>query len=748
MCEGWGNRDTFLRPHFVKAFGSPNEIGSHGPLCTVHYASGLVQAAFPVGIVDLEHCRYHVTLGRSIGPNFSTNTTIRKLAKALDRGMKLVVVDPRCSIEASKGQWVPIRPGTDLAFLLAMAHVIMHEIKTFDNRFLQERTNAPYLIGPDGNYFKDPATGKPLIWDEVEKAAKPFSAGFVDIALTGSHRVAGVECRTGFEIVRQEFQKYTPEWAEKVCTVPAATIRRIAAEFVEHAQIGSTIDIDGFTFPFRPVSLNTERNVTNHRGGTYADLTGKLINMLVGNIEVPGGNMANGPRGPVLEPGDDGVVKPGYEAVGVPFTFPPQHIDGAEFYPNKHTAPHLTAMAILNPGKYYHDYEVEAWMTHGSNPIRKTAQPDLWVEMFKKIPFHFSIAYCMDEPTILADVVLPEHSFLERMRVEVFHMQHQAIDDDVNGLHMIQLRQPVPALFNTRHSEDILMDLAEGLGILKGKGGLNDLLNESIDFLSRQDGLNLADDHKLDIHTRYPLEDIFDRQIRSWRHNHQNWGLAELMQAGFLEHRVPRREFYNYFYFPDSQTRHPFYFQHLKAVGDELRANLDKLGIAFPGVEDTDHIFDLYDPVPHWVENSEFRAPQEFDLWAFNWRTPYYSNDQSNMTGNPWLAEIYQKDPTDGTICLNTATAAARHLQEGDWVIVESRYGKVEGRVHASELFHPDAVGISGCYGLGTMQLNPLSRKGPHFNSLLPMDDTSLDAVSAGMEIAPRVKVYKKDPSV
>ncbi|NIR15529.1 MAG: hypothetical protein GWN86_17025, partial [Desulfobacterales bacterium] len=91
-------------------------------------------------------------------------------------------------------------------------------------------------------------------------------------------------------------------------------------------------------------------------------------------------------------------------------------------------------------------------------------QPDVWVQAFKKIPFHFSIAYNFDEPTILADVVLPEHSFLERFRVEVFTRQHQAIDDEVNGLHMIQLRQPVPAIFNTRHTDDILMDLAERSG--------------------------------------------------------------------------------------------------------------------------------------------------------------------------------------------------------------------------------------------------------------------------------------------
>jgi anaerobic selenocysteine-containing dehydrogenase len=157
------------------------------------------------------------------------------------------------------------------------------------------------------------------------------------------------------------------------------------------------------------------------------------------------------------------------------------------------------------------------------------------------------------------------------------------------------------------------------------------------------------------------------------------------------------------------------------------------------------HVFDLYRPVPHWVENSEFRAPDEYDLWAINWRTPYYSNDASNMAGNPWLAELYERDPTVGTICMNVATGKERGFNEGDTIIVESRYGKVEGTVHLSELFHPDMVGISGCHGLGTILSNPLIRKGPHFNSLLPLDDKSLDGVSAGMETAPRVKVYKKE---
>ena len=309
---------------------------------------------------------------------------------------------------------------------------------------------------------------------------------------------------------------------------------------------------------------------------------------------------------------------------------------------------------------------------------------------------------------------------------------------------MVQLRQPVPTLFNTKHIDDIFTELAERLGILYDEGGLYDHLNRSIDKWLIHDGLNLKGEHKLGLNKKYTLEEICDRQLRGWPYS-DGQGLDDLKRTGFIARRVPRKKFYLYYYFPGNQTRHPFYFQHLKKVGDELRANLVKHNVSLPGIDDIDHIFDLYRPVPHWVENSEFRAPEEFDLWAINWRTPYHSNDVGNATGNPWLAEIYTEDPHEAVICMNSATAHRKKLKDGDTVIVESRYGKTEGRLHASELFHPDAVGISGCYGLGTLQSNPLGRRGPSWNSLLPIDDKTLDAVSAGQECSPRVKVLKKE---
>ena len=136
-------------------------------------------------------------------------------------------------------------------------------------------------------------------------------------------------------------------------------------------------------------------------------------------------------RGPIMGPTQDGTVTPGYEAVAKPFNYPPEHATMEEFYPHQHTAPHLVLNATLDPEKYYLPYRVEAWMSVGGNPIRQNAQPEKYVEGFKKLKFAVAIAFHMDEPAILSDVLLPEHSALERLRVAPFYPQHQSIDDAV-----------------------------------------------------------------------------------------------------------------------------------------------------------------------------------------------------------------------------------------------------------------------------------------------------------------------------
>jgi anaerobic selenocysteine-containing dehydrogenase len=743
IVEGFGNRDTKLLDHFARAFGTPNIVGSHGPLCTIHYASNLVHAGLPEAVAEMEYCEYLLSFGRSLGPNFATTGGIRRFSKAMERGMKLVVVDPHCSIEASKGEWIPIRPGSDLACLLAMTNVMLNEGLPYDEWFMKYRTNAPYLINPQGDYYRDLSTGKPVIWDAGDGCAKTFDSEFKDIAMNGTYNINGVTCRTGFDLIREEFVKYTPEWAEKICTIPAKTIRRLAKEFVEHARIGSTIQIDGFTFPYRPASVNTHRGVNCHRGGTYADLTGKLMNMLVGNIEVPGGCVGNSMRGPLMVPDEDGVVKPQFESTGYPFKFPPDTIDCHEYYPNKHTTPHLTIQAIMDPEKYHINYKIEAWLNFGSNLIRKNAQPQKYIEAMKKVPFVVSIAYHMDEPTIMADVVLPEHSAMERYVVSVLPPSHQTGGGEIYGVDTARVKQPVPHLFNTRGCDDIISEIAEKIGILRGKGGVYDHLNEHKHHASQDDGFYLGK-NKLDINRKYTNEEIYEQQLKSWSRG-DGRGLEELNKEGIFLHTRSQKEFFTYYFFPGTKLRHPFYFEHLKRVGDELRANLEKNKIKFPGIENEKYIWEQYRPIPQWIENSEINAPPEYDLWVVNWKSPYCPHDSDNPNGNPWLAEVYKQDPFDFAIFLNSETARKKGLKDGDFIAIESRYGKTAGFMRVTELLHPDAIGIPGNYGLGTIQSNPLFREGTHFNALLSIDEKTLDAIAAGQELSPRVKIYKSE---
>ena len=76
-----------------------------------------------------------------------------------------------------------------------------------------------------------------------EATAKPFDADVGDVALTGTYEVDGVEVKPGFQRLKDHVRRYTPDVVEDITTVPAATTVRLAREYGEASQIGSTIDI-------------------------------------------------------------------------------------------------------------------------------------------------------------------------------------------------------------------------------------------------------------------------------------------------------------------------------------------------------------------------------------------------------------------------------------------------------------------------------------------------------------------------
>src|SRR3990167_7039551 len=157
--------------------------------------------------------------------------------------MKLVVVDPVGNNAASKAdEWIPIRPGTDAAFGLGMLNVLLNEAKIYDAEFLKHHTNAGYLVGPNRKYMRDPATRKPLLYDQSDGKMKTHDDPTLkEPGLEGEYSVQGQKAKPAFDLLKARAAEYPAERVEGITSIPAKTIRRTAREFGEAARIGATV---------------------------------------------------------------------------------------------------------------------------------------------------------------------------------------------------------------------------------------------------------------------------------------------------------------------------------------------------------------------------------------------------------------------------------------------------------------------------------------------------------------------------
>jgi thiosulfate reductase / polysulfide reductase chain A len=136
FTHGWGG-SWFSR--LMQAYGSPNVAAPSYAQCRgpreVAFSLTFGQGLGSPESIDLENARCITLLGSHLGENMH-NTQVQELATAIGRGAELVVVDPRFSVAASKAKyWLPIRPGTDLALLLAWMNVIITE-KRYDADYI------------------------------------------------------------------------------------------------------------------------------------------------------------------------------------------------------------------------------------------------------------------------------------------------------------------------------------------------------------------------------------------------------------------------------------------------------------------------------------------------------------------------------------------------------------------------------------------------------------------------------------
>jgi len=128
-----------------------------------HENTGMVHASWS-HVPDFKRCNYAIYFGanKGSGSGHSAMITARLAAEARSRGMKFVVFDPMANFSGGKAsEWIPILPGTDGAVCLAITNIIVNEIVGVDETYLALKTNAPYLIGPDGRYVRPKERRRP-----------------------------------------------------------------------------------------------------------------------------------------------------------------------------------------------------------------------------------------------------------------------------------------------------------------------------------------------------------------------------------------------------------------------------------------------------------------------------------------------------------------------------------------------------------------------------------------------------------
>lgn len=125
---------NFLK-HTLKAYGAINFAAPSFAQCRgprdVGFELTFGEAIGSPERTDIENAKCIVLIGSHLGENMH-NTQVQEFANAVQKDATIIVADPRFSVAASKAKfYLPVKPGTDIALLLAWMHVIVSE-KLYD----------------------------------------------------------------------------------------------------------------------------------------------------------------------------------------------------------------------------------------------------------------------------------------------------------------------------------------------------------------------------------------------------------------------------------------------------------------------------------------------------------------------------------------------------------------------------------------------------------------------------------------
>ena len=290
-----------------------------------------------------------------------SNHVIYNMMRARERGIPIISIETRYTptAEAVANQWIPIRPTTDVAMMIAMANVWFKE-DLCDNEFIRK------WVEPEGlRQWKEYVLG---VSDGIDK---------------------------------------TPQWAEIICGVPAETITEFARLYARS----------------KPVNLNTAWSLGRQFYGENGIRAAMYLQALTGNTMCPGGTASAetagefGQHKPTLpKPTVDWQRAPGtYQppVLMTHFKFPEaialrEKLDKGEMSKDEYNR-------IIGNTPGNEAPNIKMLILTSSNPVMTHPDVNMNIKAFKKLDFCVVFSYHLDNPTArYADIILPQmHSVFE-----------------------------------------------------------------------------------------------------------------------------------------------------------------------------------------------------------------------------------------------------------------------------------------------------------------------------------------------
>jgi anaerobic selenocysteine-containing dehydrogenase len=759
---------------FARQFGTPN-YAAHGGFCSVNMAAGMIYTIggsfWEFGGPDLGRAKLFFMFGTA--EDHHSNPLKIAISKFKRRGGRFVSINPvRTGYSAIADEWVPIKPGTDGALLLALIHELI-ESGLYDRDFLVRYTNAGQLVNVDdandefGMFVRtevpeEEACYEPqnkLWWDRTTNAPVVTHTKGADPYLFGSFRLSdGTAVKPSFQLLQERVRDCTPEWASQITGISATTIRRLAHE------LGITARDEKIELPIpwtdswgvehdsvtgNPVAFHAMRGLAAHSNGFQSIRALAILMSLLGTIDRPGGfrHKAPFPR-PIppcaRTPNTPLAIRPNSPLDGMALGWPsdpddlfvnddgsPVRIDKAFSWEYPLAVHGLMHNVITNAWRG-DPYRIDTLLIFMANMAWNSTMNTVEVRKMLndrdengeyKIPFLVVCDAFQSETTAFADLVLPDTTYLERH--DVMSMLDRPISEFDGPVDAVRI--PVlPPTGECKPFQEVLIELAARL---------------KLPAFTRPDGSRKFRNYP-DFIVNYETEPGSGIGFLSgWRGqggekfmkgepNPQQWELYEKNDCVF-HHKLPPSYQYmrnwNKGYLEWSRrnriTRYdePILIHLYSEVLQKFRAAAQGKGLSRKPPEHLrSRITTYFDPLPFYYPPLEVQATdtQAYPLAAVTQRpmAMYHSWDSQNA----WLRQIHAHN----YLFVNPRTARASGIEDGDWIWVESQWGKVRCMCRHSEAVEAGTVWTWNAIGkaAGAWALSPdanEARKGFLLNHLI-----------------------------